>query len=274
MDSCITVITLCRNNPQDLAETLTALPSGVEGLHSAWELLVLDGSDGPECSQVARRCANDLRLPLHYEWRRAGGIYTAMNEALQLSKGELVSFINAGDRYTHGALMSLVDHWEALGRPAAVFGQAWVQPIKEAGRGVKPWLTPPPSVRLQRWLCRMVPCHQAFVFEGNFARSHLYDAESLIADRQIMREAIRQAGLSCYLSRPVCVFSLGGTSNQLPTRSELMRRLREPGRTRVERIVEPIKWALRAFGLASHQPRLMRVHAVLWGWLCRLPGPQ
>lgn len=274
MQCCITVITLCRNNPNDLADTLAAMPAAVEGLGLGWELLVLDGSDGLECGHVARRVADDLELPLRYERRRAEGIYAAMNEALGLAQGGLVSFMHAGDRYTPRALMALVDHWEAVGRPAAVFGQAWVQPMEAAGRAVQPWLTPPPAVRLRRWLRRMVPCHQAFVFESNFARRHLYGAGSLVADRPVMREAIRQAGLTCYLPTPVCVFSLGGASCQLPTTKELTRRLRERGRTPSEQMVEPIKWAVAALGLASQQPRLMRVHALVWGWLCRLPGPQ
>lgn len=274
MQSCITVITLCRDNPQELAETLAALPSASEGLQLAWELLVLDGSDGLECGRVASTLAVDLGLPLRYVRRPARGIYAAMNDALGLAHGELVSFMHAGDRYTPRALMALVGHWEALGRPAAVFGQAWVQPNKATGGAIKPWLTPPPSVNLQRWLRRMVPCHQAFVFESNFARSHLYRAGSLVADRHVMREAIRRASLTCYLPTPVCVFTLGGASSQLPTTRELVRRLRDRSRTPGERIVEPIKWALGALGLASHQPRLMRVHALLWGWFCRLPGHQ
>lgn len=274
MQSCITVITLCRNNPQDLAETLAALPAAVKGLQQTWELLVLDGSDGQECLLVAKKCAAEWKLPLRYEWRQAGGIYAAMNQALELSKGRLVAFMHAGDRYTPGALVVLVDHWEASGQPAAVFGQAWVQPLHEAVPTIQPWLTPPADVRLELWLSHMVPCHQAFMFEGDFARSHRYDTESIVADRRVMRKAIQRAGLTCFLPRPVCVFRLGGSSNQLPTTRELVRRVRERGRSPGERIMEPIKWVIGVLGLASHQPRMMHMHALIWGWLCRLPGPQ
>lgn len=274
MQTSITVITLCRNNPQELATTMAALPGAMEGLNQPWELLVLDGSDGMECGQVAMGLATTHHLPLQYEWRIAQGIYAAMNEALDLANGELVAFMHAGDRYLPRALALLVNHWLALGRPAAVFGQAWIQPKTSPNQSfsVRPWLSPPPAVELQRWLSRMVPCHQAFVFAINFARTHRYGTNSLLSDRKVMREAIQQAGVTCFLPIPVCEYSLEGASSQLPTTRAMVQRIKEPGRTTSERVVEPLKWALRGLGLSSLQPRWMRTHALLWGWLCRRSG--
>lgn len=271
MQTSITVITLCRNNPQELAKTMAALPGAMEGLNQPWELLVLDGSDGMECGQVAMSLAATHHLPLQYEWRVAQGIYPAMNEALDLANGELVAFMHAGDRYLPRAVALLVNHWLALGRPAAVFGQAWIQPKTSPNLSfsVRPWLSPPPAVELQRWLSRMVPCHQAFVFGISFARTHRYGTNSLVSDRQVMREAIQQAGFTCFLPTPVCEYSLEGSSSQLPTTRAMVRHIKEPGRTTSERMVEPIKWALRGLGLSSLQTRWMSTHAVLWGCMCR-----
>jgi glycosyltransferase involved in cell wall biosynthesis len=268
-------VTLCLNDHERLRLTLAAMPAASVGLQMPLEILVLDGSEGTACAQVCIELANGLGLPLRYEHRKPEGIYLAMNEALELANGELVAFMHAGDLYLPGGLTDLINHWLALAehavRPVAVFGQAWVQPITGAG-SLRPWLTPPASIRhLRRWLGWMVPCHQAFVFEINFARAHPYGCRSLVADRAVMRIAIAQAGPACFLPRPVCVYGLDGVSSRLPTSEQLFRRLEEAGRTPAERLAELLKWALLRLGLAPHQSRLMRLRASLWGWICSLP---
>ena len=172
------MITICRNNPAQLQATLAALPAAVDGFTWPWQVLVFDGSVDDACAAVARTQAIALHLPLRYELRPARGIYAAMNEALALADGALVAFMHAGDCYLPAGITALVQHWQALVEPgsplpAAVFGQAWVQPSGT----VPAWLTPDPAMgRLRRWLRGMVPCHQAFVFEREFALAHPYAA--------------------------------------------------------------------------------------------------
>jgi len=264
------VVSLCRNNPAQLQATLAALPAAVEGLAWPWQVLVLDGSDGDACAEVALAEARALELPLRYVHRPARGIYAAMNEALALADGALVAFMHAGDRYTPLGLTALVQHWQSLvepGRPlpAAVFGQALVQPSGAADA----WLTPDPAMqRLQRWLRMMVPCHQAFVFERGFAQAHPYLTGSLVADRAVMRAALAKTGPSAYLRQQVCEYALTGVSSSLPDAPELWRRLWEPQRTGAERLAELGKALLRPL-LAAAYPRLMCWRARIWALCCR-----
>lgn len=274
----VTVVTLCRNNSQQLHATLSAMPAASEGLAGGLEILVMDGSDGEECARCCQRISHTVEL-LRYQRLQPEGIYPAMNAALSLANGELVAFMHAGDRYLPGGLTALVEHWLSLSqtisrRPAAVFGQAWVVPVPGTCAPVAPWLTPPTSIRLQRWLRRMVPCHQAFVFDTTFARTHPYRSGSLVADRAVMREAIHQVGAACYLPHPVCEFALDGVSSELPDTQECIRRSQDRQRTAAEKMAEWIKWLLRAGGLASQQARLMRLHALVWGWCCHQPEPR
>jgi len=272
----VTVVTLCRNNSQQLQATLSAMPAASEGLLGILEILVIDGSDGEECKSCCQKLSNAVG-PLRFQRLQPEGIYPAMNAALSLANGELVAFMHAGDRYLPGGLTALVDHWLSLSqiigcRPAAVFGQAWVVPVPGKGASVAPWLTPPCSVRLRRWLRRMVPCHQAFLFDAAFARAHPYSSDSLVADRAVIRKAIFQVGAACYLPRPVCEFALDGVSSAFPDTKEFIRRSHDGQRSPAEKMAELIKWLLRAGGLAYQQERLMRLHALVWGWCCRQPG--
>lgn len=241
------------------------MPQAVLALEVSWCLLVLDGSNDEVCEQTASALANQLGLPLRYERRPAAGIFAAMNEAVALVEGQLLAFMNAGDRYRSGGLTALVRHWLAQGQPAAVFGQAWVCPAEP----LRPWLTPDPAMRrLQFWLKVMVPCHQAFVFRSDFARAHPYPEESLVSDRTVMRAALALAGAGAYLPVPVCDYDLSGLSSALPDRQELLLRLNDRHRNTRERLAELIKAALRPV-LPGCYPRLMRSRAVFWGWWCR-----
>ena len=269
------MITLCRDNPGQLEITLFAMVEGVRGLPIDWELLVLDGSGDSACESVARRLGSRLALPVRYERRAAEGIYRAMNQALLLARGELLTFMHAGDRYLSGGLTALVEHWLSQSRGAdplaAVFGQALVQP---AGRSawVQPWLTPPRAVRdLRLWLRLMVPCHQAFLFEAGFARRHPYATSSLVADRLVMREALAARPEGAYLARPVCVYDLSGASSVLPRWRDLPSRWADHSRSRLGRLAEIIKVCL-GMGLASCYPQLMRWRALAWAWFCSNPA--
>lgn len=267
----ITVITLTRNNPAQLHATLEALPAATAELDLPWEVLVFDGSNDRACALVAHAQADAMDLPLRYVHRQAHGIYAAMNDALALTDSSLIAFMHAGDRYVPDGLTALIVHWQTLLQPgqplpAAVFGQAWVQPSSCCITG---WLTPDPAMRrLERWLLGMVPCHQAFVFERQFALTHPYTNEFILADRAVMRAALAITGSGAYLRQPVCIYDLSGASSCMPGFAELWRRLHEPQLTNPERAAELAKALLRPL-LAGRYPQLMRWRAKLWARCCR-----
>ena len=216
----LSVVVLCRDNPAQLRETLASVPRAVAGRSVQLEVLVVDGSLGRECERLVEHLALGSGGP-PVRWCRLPprGVYDAMNHALDMVRGDWLAFMNAGDVYEDDGLALLCAHAEQLlatnGREGAVavFGQAWVDPPPGT---TPPWLTPDPAmVHLNRWLRSMVPCHQAFLFSIDFARCHPYPvAGAPLADREVMRRAVRLAGPSCYLPRPVCRFRLGGLSSR------------------------------------------------------------
>jgi glycosyltransferase involved in cell wall biosynthesis len=256
----LTVLGLCRDNPLELEDSLASLAGQV--LPPDWrvELLLIDGSATVACQEVLHRWQPRMErtgMTVRHHRHAPRGIYDALNAGLALSSGAWLQVLTAGDRYADAtSLARLLRHAHALAEerrgapPAAVFGQAWVDP--PAGSGVPPWLTPDPAVvRLDCWLRRMVPCHQAFLFRGDFARAHPYEARlGVTADRPVMRAAIRAAGPGAYLRQPVCHFRLGGVSSRQGMAKALLR-----------------PWPELTI-------RLMRRQARWMGWLCsgHLPG--
>ncbi|MEB3270045.1 MAG: glycosyltransferase [Synechococcus sp.] len=271
----VSVLTPCLENPQALAATLASILTQCLPPDMQAELIVLDGSCSPHCRREAERQRQALqqrRWRLAVIARPARGIYDALNVALQRSVGRWLQVLPAGDRYADPhSLMRLLAHADQLQArhgtaPAAVFGQAWV----EAARGRPRWLTPDPRVgSIQAWLQRMVPCHQAVLFAGSWARAHPYPETSRIyGDRPVMRAALAASGPEAYLPLPVCRYRLDGLSSGLPDRQALQQRLADPALGPAGRRVERIKAWLRRLLPAAAYPQLMRIRAAWLGWRC------
>lgn len=278
LDFDVSVLTPCRNNPAALAESLTSIAAQVSESEAWNEVIVIDGSDGPDCREQAERMASVLaerRWRLQWLAREARGIYDALNTGLECSKGRWIQIMSASDRYWDShSLQRLVRHAQQLGErregaeggPAAVFGQAWVEvPGRRLG-----WLTPDPRVgAIETWLRWMVPCHQAMLFDGAWARAHPYpDGSPVYGDRPVMRAALAGGGRQAYLAAPVCIFRLGGLSSGLPEGRALEQRLSDPCLDGAARRRERIKAMLGRVAPAGMYPHLMRLRAAWLGWRC------
>jgi hypothetical protein len=196
-----------------------------------------------------------------------------MNAALDLVQTRWLLFLNSGDAFaTPLSLAALLEQAETLaaqGRPpAAVFGQAWIEPTASRAACGRRWLSPDPGVRrIERWLRHMMPCHQAVLFERRWAQRHPYVSQgSLCADRVVMRQALASTGPGAYRPEPVCRFRLDGVSSSLPDLAELRRRWADPCRSPLEKLGELGKLLLRP--VAPLYPRLMRLRARWMGLVC------
>lgn len=271
----VSVLTPCLDNPQALAVTLASILAQWLPMQAEAELIVVDGSRSSDCREAAQQRRQDLRRRgwhLQVIERPARGIYDALNAALIHSAGCWLQVLPAGDRYADAhsleRLLAHASHLQAQRGvpPAAVFGQAWV----EGPRGRPRWLTPDPRVRsIPAWLKRMVPCHQAVLFAGPWARTHPYPQLSAIyGDRPVMRAALAASGPEAYLRLPVCRYRLDGLSSGLPDRAALRQRLDDPALGPAGRRAERIKALLRRLLPAAAYPQLMRMRAIWLGWRC------
>ena len=266
---CVSVVVLCKDNPDQLNATLASVLDGAQGLTEMLEVVVVDGSRTAACADLSAQWmgfSSKFRWHLRHHQQRSQGIYAALNEGIVEANGELLACMNSGDAYCSGGLTALVNHWKHVCAQGclvpAVFGQARV----EAAHGLA-WLTPAPSMRnLSRWLQWMVPCHQALLFHMTFARQHPYPLNSLVADRVVMRAALVPLHSNVYLPQPVCCFRLDGVSSRWPTWRVLMQHLQDPHRRRIDRLAEVLKWSLRP--VAGLQPWLMQAKALIWGLCC------
>lgn len=157
--SSIQIVTVTKDNPQELRETLLSvrLQSTLPHQH-----VIVDGSDEMNALEVHRLA---LKYSCKYLWRKPAGIYDAMKFGLsQLENDKYCIFLNSGDRFfSAGAITELTKslenseflvHWTvggiALNKPGAesvfYFPQSNEKVLwKEISAG-RAWLPHPSSV--------------------------------------------------------------------------------------------------------------------------------
>lgn len=204
----ITVITVCFNSAETIADTLASIDAqvGVEVEH-----IVVDGASRDSTLQIL----NDHPRP----WRRIvsepdKGLYDAMNKGLRLASGEVVGFLNSDDFYA--------SH-ETLARVASVFADVsvdgcygdlcyvkreepsvivryWRSSPFEPGLFRKGWCPPHPTLFLRR---KLYERYGGFNLEFQIA-----------ADMELMARFLEvRRAKTVYLPEVIVKMRTGGASN-------------------------------------------------------------
>ena len=238
----LSIVTVTLDAGDALARTIRSV---AEQTFTEYEHVVKDGGsrDG---SLVAVRAGRNVRMVQ----RPDGGIYDAMNQALDSCRGEYVLFLNAGDAFA--AQDSLAQVVRALvGEPppdlvvcdhlAGEFGDA----VVGAGR-ISPFL-----------IYRTTICHQACFFRREcFARLGPFDTSLRIAaDHEFLARALLKGRLRT-LHVPVAVIRYEGRgfSRRMENRQRHVGELAEIRRRHFSRA----RRVLYGFALACTLPPLRR----------------
>jgi len=88
----LSVITICYNNP-DIKKTCEGI---VSQSYQDFEWIVIDGGSDKETLDVLNAYKNRINI---FVSEKDNGIYNAMNKGIELSSGEYLNFLNAGDLY-------------------------------------------------------------------------------------------------------------------------------------------------------------------------------
>ena len=265
LTSSLSTIVVTRDNPADLQLTLASIARQRSVLPV--EVIVVDSSADPIPTEELQALLGDRVQFQHLLDRPARGVYPAMNLGLQASSGQIVHFLNAGDSwFDPTAQAAALQAWQAApATPRALVGQALICPLPPCR--TRPWLVPDPAVHsFARWLRHYVPNHQSLLVDGDWARRHPLATDAPhSADRDWMWQALVDPTRVVYLPRPLVRFQLGGLSSRLPDWQTLLLRLREPSRSRVQKLAEVVKFLLRP--LERHYPALMALRSRCIGWL-------
>ena len=211
----LSIVTVCRNNPSELARTLSSIASYKNNPTVEW--IVVDGSENTECkdSTISYLSPRDK-----YLFGSDAGPYDAMNKGLEIAQGNYIWFLNSGDEAilsTEKALISSLCGADLYCFPVHILNSSGVELET--------------TVRTSHGLRMAMGPHQGMLFKrdtliglGGFSLRY-----RVVSDYElILRMLATKAVIECHYS-PIAKFFLGGTSSTRLKRVEELRLRKEWG---------------------------------------------
>lgn len=199
----LTIVTICRNVLPELKQTLeSVLHHKAKNTSITMEHVVVDGAstDGTPEWLAEQAAAGNLE---RYVSEPDAGIYDAMNKGINMARGVVIAFLNAGDTYLPEADLTPCVRPIAEGRTHAV--AAW------ATNGERPIV--PCYDTLLFVYCPS--CHQSYFLSTALCRRlGGYDVQHFrsAGDTDLMYRVYREAGLPMMEESQVAYFAPGGFS--------------------------------------------------------------
>jgi glycosyltransferase involved in cell wall biosynthesis len=202
----LSIVTVVKDDLPGLSRTAQAILSQTQ---MPFEWIIIDGTIGSECE----RFISNLRIDFNhlYVKQDPNGIYSAMNLGLEMSTGEFVWFINAGDYPLGQSVLGLVNG--ALNEPGSPDLLAFT--VIHLIENKKFYSATIPKTETHEGYSKAAINHQGFVaarkiftLVGNFDESL-----QIAADSKFMDLAISRSKIKC-LNFALIGFELGGASSQ------------------------------------------------------------
>ncbi len=157
------VITVTYNAFATLGRTMESVAIQSYG---RYEHIIMDGVSKDDTIAVARKYAdNHTRVVSQPD----AGLYDAMNNAMDIARGEYLIFLNAGDKFHDTeVLWRLADAIEVNNRPGIVYGQTDL--VDDNGKYIGPrHLIAPRVLTVNSFKKGMLVCHQAMAVRRDIA---------------------------------------------------------------------------------------------------------
>ncbi len=206
-----TIVTVTRNNCVGAAATAQTV---LEQDFADYEYLVKDGASTDDTHKRLTEMGVRVISSLDH------GVYDAMNQALALSQGRYVCFLNSGDRFSSRDVLSTVAlALQNHGFPSFCYGDAisW-DGLKPGLNGLAPDRARPICYRSQLspfYLFRRTICHQAWFVDRELYRElggfDLSFSISAAYDMQLRALLVAKASY-LHVSKCVVVYEGGGIS--------------------------------------------------------------
>jgi glycosyltransferase involved in cell wall biosynthesis len=199
----VSVITVVRNAAAVLEQTIRSV---LEQTYHNVEYLVIDGASGDGTLDVLQHYDRAID---YWVSEPDSGISEAFNKGIELSTGELIGLLNAGDRYEPQAIAAVVAARDARQRFAIYHGDLVY--CREDGTAM--YRTHPDLSKIWRY---MSVFHPTMLVEREvYRRIGLYSPQFRYAmDSELVHRAVRAGVRFVYVPRTIAAMRLGGRSHR------------------------------------------------------------
>ena len=195
----ITVVTVCYNSASEIEETILSVLSQD---YQSMEYIVIDGGSTDGTVDIIKKYSDRIA---YWVSEPDGGIYYAMNKAVEHATGDYVNFMNAGDLFFDDNVLSAVFEGKKY-----VDDVLYGYHILHFKGGYKPHYPSDPNVLNQG----MMPfCHQSMFTKTSLLKEQPYDTEyRVFADYVYYRWLFNSGHTFRCVNKFVSVFSVDGVS--------------------------------------------------------------
>ena len=99
----VSIITVVYNGEKHIEQTINSV---LNQTYSNIEYIIIDGDSTDNTLNIIKKYEDKIA---HFISEKDSGIYNAMNKGLALTKGEIISILNADDYYFENTLQQVVD---------------------------------------------------------------------------------------------------------------------------------------------------------------------
>lgn len=210
----LSIITCTYNAAQTLSPTLESVECQSFG---DFEHVIIDGQSSDSTMEIAAQYAERMTRRGRQVVSKSepdGGLYYAMNKALDMARGQFLVFLNAGDRLHSADTLTEVAKVARQNESGVIYGQTDI--VDEQGQfKCHRRLVAPEKLSWRSFRWGMLVCHQAFYARRDIAVSLPYDTTlRFSADVdwciRVMRESERRGLKLSYTNSVVADFMDGG----------------------------------------------------------------
>ena len=225
----ISIITVCYNSAETLSDTLASVAAQD---HPNVEHIVIDGGSTDGTRALVEREGRHVKVFLS---EPDEGIYDAMNKGIRLATGDIISTLNADDKYADTGVLSRIERQMGDGQLDAIYGDVMFFSADHPKSNLRRYSSRhfSPSSIAWGWM----PAHPTlFLRREVFQRFGLYRTDFKIAgDYEFVARMFKNADLRYrYLPEVLVRMSIGGAStggwrSSLLLNREVMRACRDNG---------------------------------------------
>ncbi len=150
------IIVVCLNSGQRLCDTIESI---LNQTYEDYEVIVKDGGSSDGSVERLMEVCDDKRIHVHT--RQDTGIYDAMNQAVELARGEYYLFLNTGDSFYDETVLNKITSeikWcrENDKNPDVIYGNLYHKALQSVIYA---------APEINDFTCyRNVPCHQTCIY--------------------------------------------------------------------------------------------------------------
>lgn len=194
------IVTIVLNDPDGLRTTADSV---VSQSSDNFEWIIIDGGSCDSTSSSIEQLESVKNI-VHRGADK--GIYDAMNKGIDVSSGEYLIFMNAGDEFSGSSILSSIEAFVRANNSVDVVLGGTYERVKECV-----FYRAPKNIR---WIESGLPSfHQSTVYRAELMRDGDYNLRyPLLADYEYLARLCVSGINVGYLNMPVSYFSVGGAS--------------------------------------------------------------